>query len=194
MHIPTQTVHDLKTERADVLPPLPQSMRLVPVFFYAGALGAVAFAVITFLQIRGTAAELDAARRRTTEAQKELDATVAERGKLEHRAKRGADYGRWVEGAVNIQPLVVAITRSVGSRVGITELALSRDDKSGRQIQLALKMQPADVEQLEKSVQAIRDSSFRPFSAEQSQEDNHIEYQATLIWQPAAVAAETVKP
>lgn len=183
MKIASEILHDLKTERPDVLPPLSMTLRLVPILFYLSAFGAVVLAGITIAQIGQATSQLEQANRRATEAQTQFNATKTARTALEAKAKRASDVLRWVEGAVNIQPLAVAIARSTGERAGIVELALTRGDVASRQIQLALKLQATGTDELEPVIAAIRASEFRPFSAQQSQSENEISYEATLIRQ-----------
>lgn len=198
MHIPSQTVHDIKTERADVLPPLTNALRLIPIAFYLTAFFTVLLLGLTVFQIREATAKLEDLQRQTRETQLQSEETRKARSELEGRAKLAADVLQWVEGATAIQPLAVAIGRSMGTRAAITELTLSRDEKASRQIQLAIKMQSADALQIESTIDAIRASEFRPFSAKQSQEGNRVTYEVSLIRQASNAikvdSTETVAP
>lgn len=191
MLIPREIVHDLKTERADVLPPLPMAMRLVPISFYLIALATIGFATLTALQIAQAVGQLESAKARTLEATRQLETTTAARTDLDAQAKRASDFLQWVEGSVQVQPLVVAIARSISERSAITELALARDGESNRQIQLLLRFQGTDPTQIEETVEAIRNAAFRPFSPRQSQEGNRMDYEASLIRQ---VSGESTLP
>lgn len=190
MYIAPQVVHDIKTDRADVLPPLPNALRLIPVIFYAIALLSIGLLGYTFFQIRNTTARLQAVQTQTRDTQARIEETRAARAALENRAKLASNVLQWVEGAAAIQPLTVAIGRSISSKAAITELILSRDEKAPRQIQLALKMQSADALQIEATIEAIRNSDFRPFSAKQSQEGNRVNYEVSLIRQSGNAPAE----
>ncbi len=183
MRIEPETIHDLKTERPDVLPPLSMTLRLVPILFYLSAFGAIVLAGLTIAQIGQASGQLEAVNRRAAEAQTQLDQTRTARASLEGRAKRASDILRWVEGAVNVQPLAVAIARSTDAGAGILELALTRRESANRQIQLTLKLQASGTAALEPVIEAIREADFRPFSAQQTQTENEISYEATLIRQ-----------
>lgn len=185
MFISPQPLHDLKTERVDVLPPLPMALRLIPILFYLGTIGTIGLVTLTVLQIGKTAAELDTTRLRAADIKKQMAEIQADRTALEGRTKQGVDLQQWVEGSVGVQALAVSINRSISEKSAITELALSRDEKSASQIQLSLKLQAADTSQLDTAVETIRHSGFRHFSAKQSQEGNRINYEATLIRQSA---------
>lgn len=194
MYIPPEIVHDLKTERTDVLPPLPAVVRLVPILFYLSAASGILLSVLTVLEIGRTTGELAAVRKRTAETRAQVSELTAARASLETRAKRASDFLQWVEGAVNVQPLAVSISRSIDAKSSITELALSRNEEAARQIQLALKFQAADASQLDATVEAIRQCEFRPFSAQQNMAGSHIDYEATLLRQTPSTAASTPSP
>lgn len=192
MLISPQPLHDLKTERVDILPPLPMALRLIPILFYLGAIGTIGLVTLTVLQIGKTAAELEATRLRAADIKKQMAEIQADRTALEGRTKQGVDLQQWVEGSVGVQALAVSINRSISEKSAITELALSRDEKSASQIQLSLKLQAADTSQLDMAVETIRKSGFRHFSAKQSQEGNRINYEATLIRQSAGESEQGV--
>ncbi len=190
MYIAPQITHDIKTERADVLPPLPNVLRIIPIIFYAIAALSLGLLGLTVYQIRGATVGLESAQKRAQETQRQIEETRAARATLENRAKLAANVLQWVEGATALQPLAVALGRSMGTKAALTELTLSRDEKAPRQIQLALKMQSADALQIESTIEAVRQSSFRPFSAKQSQEGNRVSYEVSLIHQAAPVPKE----
>ncbi|MGC1481717.1 MAG: hypothetical protein WA771_14550 [Chthoniobacterales bacterium] len=183
MRIAPEILHDLKTERAEVLPPLPIALRLVPILFYLAAFATILLASVTIAQIGQATGVLEGARQRATDAQTALNESKIARSALEARAKRASDVLRWVEGSVNVQPLAVSIARSTGEQASIIELALTRSDTANRQIQLALRLQANSTNELEPVLAAIRAADFRPFSAQQSQAENEVNYEASLIRQ-----------
>lgn len=191
MLISRENLHDLKTERNDILPPLPMILRLVPILFYLSAFGAVVLIALTFLQIGHSSGQLEAVSQETARTKTKIAETKTARTELEARTKHAVDLLQWVEGSVGVQSLTVEISRSMAPKSAINELSLSRDEKNNSQLQFALKLQTADSGQLERTIEAIRKTSFRPFSAKQSQEGNRISYEATLIRENPAVAVST---
>ena len=190
MVIPPEILHDLKSERSDVLPPLPITMRLIPVIFYASAVGVIFLMALTFLQYRVSLVALERSNQEISRVQKSNEELLKAQDALEIRARYAVDLLKWVEGSVGLQPLVVAINRSMGPQSAITDLSLGRSDKTDGQLQISLKLRIANADQLEKTVEAIRLSGFRPFSARQSQEGNRMAYEATLIRNTGEVATE----
>lgn len=191
MLISHENLHDLKTERGDILPPLPMALRLVPILFYLSAFGAIVLVAITILQIGLASGQLESARQETAATKTKIAETQASRTALEARTKHAVDILQWIEGSVGVQSLTVEISRSMSAKSAINDLALSRDDKNNSQLQFAIKLQTADPAQLEKTIEAIRKSSFRPFSAKQSQEGNRISYEASLVRESPSITATT---
>ncbi len=60
----------------------------------------------------------------------------------------------WIEGSRALQPLVVAIARSVDEKSSIPELAFDRDTENPAQIKLSLKLLTGDARQLDRTLEA----------------------------------------
>ncbi len=185
MYIEPRQVHDLKTERPEIAPPLPVTLRIVPLGFYLAVAASIGIAGYSMFQIRQASAELDRWNAQSAATQTELNRTKGERASLESRAKRASDFVNWVEGSRNLQPLVATICRSIGSRAAITELALAREDKAPFQIKVSVALQTDETRQLDATLEEITRMNFRPYSAQQRQSRDQIDYEATLIWQGA---------
>jgi hypothetical protein len=191
MLIPRRVLHDLKTERGDIAPPLQPYLRLVPIAFYLGAAASIVLSAVFAFQLFRERGQLEQWKQRAAENQTQLDHTKLERTKLEGTAKRASDFVGWVEGSRAVQPLVVAITRSVDEKSSLTEVGLTRDADNPTQIKLALKLLTSDARQLDRTLEAIERAGFRPYSARQTQAKGVIDYQATLIWQSRGFTAAT---
>jgi len=118
----------------------------------------------------------------------------ADRTKLESSAKRASDFVSWIEGSRALQPLAVAIARSVDEKSSIPELAFDRDTENPTQIKLSLKLLTNDTRQLDRTLEAVERVDFRPYSARQTQGKGLIDYQATLLWQNRNFAAASPTP
>ncbi len=188
MFIERRKIHDLKTERVDIAPPLPAYLRVVPIGFCLGLVASIGIAGLSILQLRQAAAELASWNQAAAGTQAELNKAKAERLALEGRAKRASDFATWVEGSRNLEPLVATICTSMGKHAEITDLALVREDKVPFQIKLSIALQTEDANQLDATLEQIGRMNFRPYSAQQRQSKNQIEYEATLIWQGSGIA------
>jgi hypothetical protein len=194
MLIEPKVLHDLKTERPDVAPALPNYLRAVPAFFYGATLAGVVLSGFFLLKLQEASQSRDAWSAQTREYNRQVGALREERTAIEGQAKRASDVIAWVEGSRNLQPLVLAITRSMGSGSSILDLALDREAAAPHQIKLTLKLSTQGTRQLDHTLEQLYALNFRTFNPNQSQGKGEVDYQATLIWQspaPTPPAART---
>jgi hypothetical protein len=197
MHITHRIIDDFKTERPDVSPPLPTYLRLVPIVFYLVVLGGVVLSGLFFLILRNAAATEQQWKALSAERNRMVAEVQTDRSALERKARRASDIVAWVEGARAVQPLAVAIVRSMSGTASITSLGLSRDPAAATQIKLDLKLNAQDPRQLDTTLEAISASGYRSYNPNQTQNRGEIDYQATLLYQaprPTASATPHLEP
>ena len=181
MQIDARKIDDFKTERKDLLPPLPTIFRLVPLLFY---LSIVFFAVVGSVGVWHSRV---AQERRvsllgeTAALQAEIEQTKAARVSLDDRALEAMDLENWVLGSMPMQPLVVEIMRSVGTNSSIANLSLERDPETPSQLKLALTLRTDSDAQLDTTLAAIRKLNYIDLSPTQSMVQGNLEYRATLL-------------
>jgi hypothetical protein len=195
MKIERRIIDDLKTERPDVTPSLPAYLRLVPVLFYAMILGGILLSVFFFVLLRSAAASDEHWKAETLRHKQALADMQIERGSVERQARRAGDVVAWVEGARSLEPLVVAIIRSMEPGSSIAELALARDPAIPTQIKLTLQLNTQGARQLDATLEKITALNFRAYNPNQTQTRGETDYEATLIYQsPRAPAPSTPVP
>lgn len=181
MQIDARKIDDFKTERKDLLPPLPTIFRLVPLLFY---LSIVFFAVVGSVGVWHSRV---AQERRvsllgeTAALQAEIEQTKAARVSLDDRTLEAMDLENWVLGSMPLQPLVVEIIRSVGTNSSIANLSLERDPETPSQLKLALTLRTDSDAQLDATLAAIRKLNYIDLSPTQSMVQGNLEYRATLL-------------
>lgn len=181
MQIDARKIDDFKTERKDLLPPLPTIFRLVPLLFY---LSIVFFAVVGTVGVWHSRV---AQERRvsllgeTAALQTEIEQTKAARVSLDDRTLEAMDLENWVLGSMPLQPLVVEIIRSVGTNSSIANLSLERDPETPSQLKLALTLRTDSDAQLDTTLAAIRKLNYIDLSPTQSMVQGNLEYRATLL-------------
>lgn len=182
MLIGARKIDDFKTERKDLLPPLPVIYRLVPILFYLSVL---------FIAVVGSAAawhsHVESGRYQsvvgdTTELQRKIGAAKAARAKLEEGIREATDLENWVLASMPLQPLVVGIIRSVGDAATIVDLSLERDAETPSQLKLALTLNTDSDKQIDQTLNKIRELNYREFSPTQSMVKGNLEYRASLLW------------
>ena len=191
MQIDARKIDDFKTERKDLLPPLPTIFRLVPLLFY---LSIVFFAVVGTVGVWHSRV---AQERRlsllgeTAALQAQIEQTKAARVSLDDRTLEAMDLENWVLGSMPLQPLVVEIIRSVGTNSSIANLSLERDPETPSQLKLALTLRTDSDAQLDTTLAAIRKLNYIDLSPTQSMVQGNLEYRATLLRDDRKEAAPT---
>jgi hypothetical protein len=177
-------LHDLKTERQDLTKPLPKILIIVPFLFFISLIGAIFLNVLFFLKIKeADSLSGDWQQRAEGEAVQKIqtEKTIDLIKKEEQKAK---EIYKWVEGAMQIQPLALSVSRSMGPKSSIEELSLYREKNNPNQILIQLSFINGGQKQLDDTLSAINRVGYRAYSANQSSEQGgKVNYQATLILQ-----------
>lgn len=194
MKIERRIIDDLKTERSDVAPGLPGYFRIVPVFFYLTIVGGILLSVFFLYLLRNAASAEADWKARTAERNKSLALIKTETTAVEAQARRANDVLSWVEGSRNLQPLVVAIIRSMEPSSSIAELALARDPATPTQMKLTLRLNAQGTRQLDATLEQIAAMNFRAYNPNRTQSRGEIDYDATLIYQEARAVSESPVP
>ncbi len=183
MLIAETQIDDFKTERKDIAPPLPAIMRLVPLLFYLSLLFLSVVGTVASLHAKFSSDQRAAVNARIDSLKKEIEATKARRSALEVEINEAMDLEAWVLASMPLQPLVVAIIRSMRPESEIVDLSIERDAESPSQLRLALKLNVVSDEQLEETLKSIRDMHYREFNPTQTQSQGNLDYKASLLWQ-----------
>ena len=202
MQITADQIDDLKTERKDIMPPLPMVFRLVPILFYSAIAFSLVVGSVAFWNGRVAAQRRDETRQRVANISNEIAQTKANRAALEAKIREATDLEAWVLASMPLQPLVVAIIRSMGPNSSIVELSLERDPETPSQLKLGLRLNTDSDRQLDETLKAIKDMHYREFSPTQTRVRGDLDYRASLLWQnphtkrqsPEERAQQSVEP
>lgn len=178
--------HDLKTERTDVLQPLPGVLRLLPFAFYVAALASILLTSVFYLQLRKaqeTKKLAIAEEQRQLKMGKDLDGIISS---VRDEVAKADELVSWVEGTREIQSLTVAVTRSMDTESTIAELSFDRKRDNPSQVQIGLKINGSGApvaRQVDQTLEELDRLNYRSYSATQVQEKGALHYSATLIHQ-----------
>ena len=173
--------HDLKSERGNLSDGLPSYYRLVPVLFYLTVVTSIASVAYFSMQIRNFADERDSEQLRLNDLKMVTSGLAADKFEIEQENVRAEAVGKWIETAQGLQPLVASLARSMKQSASIDMMSLKRNPELPPQIFLTLKLNGDVQEQIDLSMQAVREMNYRSFSAKQSQGEGILEYNATLL-------------
>jgi len=183
MQIQKTIIDDFKTDRKDILPPLPLTGRLVPILFYASVFAAIVLSAIFALQLKISKGRIESLRQELSETQKRAADTKSERAALEERILRANEVEAWVEGSRPLQPLIIAITRSIQEGSSIQDMRLTRREDTPEQLHLSISIGTDSIAQLDRVLDAIHNQGYREISPQQTVNRGQIDYQATLVRQ-----------
>ncbi len=178
-----QLCHDLKIEADPVAPPLPGSLRAIPILFYLSVAGCAFFAAYFMLQ-KNSVEKVRTSQERITAGEKTKIAQIQKQTKgLQANLKKADSMIEWIKGSHSLQPLAMIINRSVDPSIGIVELDLNRHRENPWQIQLKLKLNGGETDQLEETIGLLQSNQYRAFSPSRSRDAQSITYTTTLIKQ-----------
>ncbi len=183
MQIIADQIDDLKTDRRDIMPALPMVFRLVPLLFYCAIAFAVVVGGVALWNARVATQRRDAIQQKIASLNGEIASTKAARAALESKIREATDLENWVLASMPLQPLVVGIIRSMVANASIVELNLERDAETPSQLRLGLRLNTDSDQQLEDTLQVIRDMHYREFSPTQTRVRGDLDYRASLLWQ-----------
>lgn len=182
MQINGRQIDDFKTDRKDIMPPLPPVMRLVPILFYLSICFSLVIGALAIWNTKMASARYDQGLNGVAETERQIAALKAERAALDAQIKEAADLENWVLTAMPLQPLVLSIIRSMDARTSIVDLTLDRDAENPSQLKLALRLNADSDKQLDKTLDAIRSMNYREFSPTQTMVRGDLDYRANLVW------------
>ncbi|MAS93018.1 MAG: hypothetical protein CMO55_07450 [Verrucomicrobiales bacterium] len=175
-------IHDLKTERQNVSSGLPAAFKLVPILFYLSAAASLILSGFFYLSIKSHEASQQQMQLRVSQATAEKNEYVARQNTIVDKSKRAEGIAKWLEGSHPLQPVTVAIGRSMGKDTTIAELNLNRNPEIPAHTFLQLKIDGGGSEQVEDTLNSINALNYQTYSAQQVKGRNSTDFQATLIF------------
>jgi hypothetical protein len=192
MQITGDQIDDFKTVRKGITPPLPMIFRLVPILFYLSLVFLFVVGSLALWRTRISAQERDEALARVQAVRQDIDAQKAARAALEEKIRTATHLEAWVMASMPLQPLVVAIMRSMKPETAVVDLSIERDLETPAQLKFGMQLNTESDEQLLKTLEVIRSMNYREVSPTQTRVQGNLAYRASLLWQkPEGDSAQT---
>jgi hypothetical protein len=174
--------HDFKTPRTDTARRLPSTFRFIPIIFYVAVVGSVYMMTMDYFAFKKAERQKVEANERKSRIESERDSLNSEFAELEAESKKAEAVAQWMEGARNIQPIVVKIARSVANETRLGTLSLERDEEVAANISLTLKVSGANATTEILNIEnALGQLQYRSLAPQQTKIDDNIEYRSTLV-------------
>lgn len=174
--------HDFKTPRTDTARRLPDTFRFIPILFYVAMLGGGYMMTMDYLSYGKAKRDKQEADDRRKALETERDGYNTELSTLETETAKAEVVAKWMEGARNMQPVVVKIARAVQQDTRLGELVLERSEEIPSNISMSLRV---TGEKASNELLAIEGSisqlQYRTYSPQQTRSEDVIEYRATLV-------------
>lgn len=179
-------MHDLKTERPDLAPPLPAIMMVLPVMFYLSAIGAVGLGTLFTVKTKQARAD----ERREMDSEQEVRRTIAslkqEQKAIDETHSKAKEVETWIDSTQPLMEIVAAVINSVKTGNTLSSLRLSRTQEKPQHIEMRVQINSGGTVQKEETVLALVKSGYQTFRDDLSSPDKNdrlgeVTYTATLV-------------
>jgi len=175
-------IHDLKNNRQNTTGGLPGILKIVPIAFYLGTIFSVLLSLYFYFSYKAYKSSEQSMNQRLAAAQAEISRITVQEAGIVDTAERAGSLAEWLEGARPIQPVTVAVARSMEKESTIAELSLNRNPEIPAHTFMELKINGGGSQQIETTLEAIYALNYQTYSAQQVKGKNAIDFQATLIY------------
>lgn len=181
MHTPV--CHDFKSPRTDTSKRLPSSFMLVPVLFYICVLGGIVLNISAYLRFHDATLKQNS----FTQQQAEHESTKAQLETQEHAVEKekikAEKLAQWIEGTRTLQPLSVAIMRSIPAEITISDMNFERSTDIPAQINLNVRINNGSMEEVSHIQSSLQNLNYRPYNSQQLKSGETLEYKTMLVFQ-----------
>lgn len=178
-------MHDLKTERTDLAPPLPAILMVLPVLFYAAAAGSIGLGAL--FTVKAKQAQTD--ERREMDSEQEVNRMITslaqEQKVIDETNTRAREVETWVDSTQPLMDVVVAVINSVKTGNTLSSMRLARSSERPDHIEMRLQINSGGTVQKEETVQSLVKSGYQTFRDDLIGDKNDrlgdVTYTATLV-------------
>ena len=183
MNTPT-VCHDFKSPRADASTRLPPALIAVPLFFYLVIVGGCYVNIKGYMSYRNAVTERDTWRQSKSEKDEARAKFEAQVSALDAETQKAEKLAQWIEGTRTLQPICVAITRSIPPEITLGDLNLARRADMPSQLDLSIRINNGTMQEVARIQTAVQGIQYRTYNSQQLKNKDSLEYKTMLVWQP----------
>ncbi len=172
MNKPT-VLHDLKSDRQDLTPPLPAVLRLLPLFFYLALAGAGVLGAHFYLETR-KAKDLTALHESNEKEQAAmLEKLRGEQGALDAEFAKAKEVEQWVDSSRPLMTIITSVVNSVKQGNTLSSLKLARSAENPEHVDMTLLINSGGNSQVEETRNALSKEGYQAFKEDTTSTDRN---------------------
>ena len=178
------TCHDFKSPRLGCATRLPSTFIAVPLLFYFAIVGGSYLNIHFYMNYHKAVTERDTWRQSKSEkdlAKAKFESQIAA---LDTETLKAGKLAQWIEGTRTIQPICVAITRSMPPEITLGDVSLERRSDMPSQLDLSVRINNGSMQEIARLQSAIQNIQYRTYNSQQLKNNDNLEYKTMLVWQP----------
>jgi hypothetical protein len=179
-------LHDLKNERADLAPPLPAVLLLLPVLFFASVVGSVVLGAFSVLATKKAVAAEETALAMEQEETAQSTAIQTELTAITDEQTRAKEVEAWVRSTQPIMSMATTVLNSIKTGNTLTSLRLARTPENPEHVEMTLLINNGGTTQVDETRTALSREGQQAFredtkTASGSARSGDVTYSAVFV-------------
>ncbi len=179
-------MHDLKPERADLTPPLPRVMMVVPCLFYLSAIATVGLGSLFTIKTRQAQAEEQKEMEGEQDKRSQIAGLKTEQAVIDQTHAKAKEVVAWMDSTQPMMDVVTAVVGSIKTGNTLSSLRLNRTAENPQHMEMRVEINNGGNPQQTEIVQALIKAGFQTFkddllSSDKNDRFGPMTYTATVV-------------
>ena len=174
--------HDFKTPRPDASQRLPAAFMIIPILVYVALVGGTLWNVRNYMSLSKATQERDSWKQLQGEKHEAQAKFEVAKAALKTSATRAEKLAQWVEGTRTLQPICVALARSLPPTTTLSDMNFDRSVEIPSQINLSVRINGGTMEEVGRIQSAVQNLNYRPYNSQEIKNNDNLEYKTMLVW------------
>lgn len=175
--------HDFKTPRTDTSKRLPSSFILVPFIFYISVLGGIFLNISAYVRYRDATMKRDSFKQQQAEHESSKAQLETQEHAVEKEKTKAEKLAQWIEGTRTLQPISIAIIRSVPPEITLSDMNFERSLDIPAQINLNVRINNGSMDEVSRIQTGLQNLNYRPYNSQQLKNGETLEFKTMLVFQ-----------